>query len=420
MSSEYDSAVDDSDSSLYYSMAEDSDGALDKENSRDWTVTETVPTFEMRSAKKATPLLRKILQPSATPRNKNNKRVSFSDSPKPMPSGEKIGKGYPKTPRRSKANGDDDGPADIDGEVANCQAKFAALMTIDESAVAAPPENATTRIEVAAPATMPDSEPIEAVANGCVDSVDMPANQLFDCFGTNSDGASDGGLDDRDHSMLENTIIEKSARLSDSSLQGTPTNDKPLTPIVETPDQVGGNANEATPTNVAAAAAPAPGKIKEHIKSAITSVVASLTPSNAKSASAILEEFKRRSTHIPTNNPTRQARTQLANETRKSIAPKATSRQTSFRRRSSTYEPRKVDARKTINVLKKVRKTLSKADTGKWSSHFWWRFLFLIDVCGHCGWSFKHGGFLTGGRDDEICVLLCFRREESRKVADIS
>lgn len=412
MSSEYDSAVDDSDSSLYYSMAEDSDGAPDKENSRDWTVTENAPPpFEMRSAKKATPLLRKILQPSATPRNKNNKRVSFSDSPKPMPGGEQIGKRHPKTPRRGKPNAGD-GPANIDGEVANCQEKFAALMTIDESAA---PENAvetTTEIEVAEPATKPDTQPIEAVANGCIDS-DMPANQLFDCFGSNSDGASDGGLDDRDHSMLENTIIEKSVRLSDSSLQGTPTNEKALTPIVETPDQVGGNASEATPTNAAA-----PGKIKEHIKSAITSVVASLTPSNAKPASAILEEFKRRSTHIPTNNPTRQARTQLANESRKSIAPKASSRQTSFRRRSSTYEPRKVDARKTINVLKKVRKTLSKADTGKWSI-----VIFGGHFCFVSTWSWRRRWrrFGNGGRDDQICVCFCVcRGEENRKVADIS
>lgn len=355
--------MDDSDSSLYYSMVEDSESP-DKENSKDWTVTDN-KKYELRSAKKATPLLRKVLQSNATPRNKHNKRVSFSDSPKPMPSGEKCGKVHPKTPRRTRLNAGDVEAAPVDSEVVSCQEKFAALMTISESTGAETwtetMAETPTGIKVAELTTIAESESIDTVANVCTDN-EMPSNQLLECFGVISDGASDGGSDDRDISFLENTIIEQIGRTSDSSLQGIPITDKALTPIVESQEPHGENEGGISPV----VQSTPPANVREHIKSVISSVVASLTPGNAKSATAILEESKRRGTHVPTNNPTRLARTQLAKETRKSIVPKpASSRQTSFRRRSSTYEPKKVDARKSISVLKKVRKSLKRPEAGK-------------------------------------------------------
>lgn len=84
MYSEYDTAGEenDSDSSIYYSFINDS-CVDDKENSVDQKAGGDSELVH-RSAKK-TPLLRKILQKQqnqATPRNQCNKRVSFSVSPK--------------------------------------------------------------------------------------------------------------------------------------------------------------------------------------------------------------------------------------------------------------------------------------------------------------------------------------------------
>ena len=85
---------DDSDSSLYYSFIESLENCIDddvvnKENSANgplWTITDTLnsPTIS-RVPKAKTPLLRKILQMNHTPRNKHNKRVSFSHLSKPSP-----------------------------------------------------------------------------------------------------------------------------------------------------------------------------------------------------------------------------------------------------------------------------------------------------------------------------------------------
>lgn len=337
--SEYESAAEDSDSSLYFSMVDDSDSSTDKENSKgEWTVSENKPLkIETRSAKKATPLLRKVLNP--TPRNKHNKRVSFSDSPKPMPSGEKSGKVHPKTPRRCLKNLEYQSNIDVDSEVNECQEKLATLLTIEEATGQENVCESTNDIKVDKLTAIPETESEVHLSNEKAEGAEketMPSNQLLDCFATVSDGASDGGSD-RDHSMLDDTIIEKFCDLNDTEIQHVPANDQQIAPV----------------------------KVKgQMLKSAITSVISSLTPNKVKSASVVIEECKNRIAAIPTKNPTQSARSQLLMENRKSVVPN-TRRQTSFRRRSSTYEPRKVDARKTINVLKKARKTLNKVGQGK-------------------------------------------------------
>lgn len=72
--------IDDSDSSLYYSfvVSDDEIKSSNKENSNsenEWTVTSSTPEVSLSTA--STSLLRMVLQPSCTPRNKINKRVSF-------------------------------------------------------------------------------------------------------------------------------------------------------------------------------------------------------------------------------------------------------------------------------------------------------------------------------------------------------
>lgn len=72
-------AVDDSDSSLYYSfvLSDDEIKETNKENNEiEWTVTNSTPEVSKTTA--STPLLRMVLQPSCTPRNQMNKLVSFN------------------------------------------------------------------------------------------------------------------------------------------------------------------------------------------------------------------------------------------------------------------------------------------------------------------------------------------------------
>lgn len=363
--SEYESAMEDSDSSLYYSMTEDSDSSnTDKENANtDWTVTEQKSIVrEPRSTKKATPLLRKVLQTNQnpTPRNKHNKRVSFSDSPKPMPTCERVGKVHPKTPRRCKQT-DIQGIIKLDenDEVVECQEQFATLMTIEESTVQENTiiETITNEIKVVTLDAAPDV--VDLTNETIVDSntneniaCTMPSYQIPECAASNSDAASDVGSDDRDHSIMENTIIEKTVDPIAMEPEPQPqTEPEPVQPMQP----------QKTITNDPI---PLPIKAKAPLKPAMKSGIAVHTPNKAKSASEIIEEFKKRAANMQTNNATKIARSKLASDTRKSVVPK-TSRQTSFRRRSSTYEPRKVDARKTINVLKKVRKSMVKPISGK-------------------------------------------------------
>lgn len=334
--SEYESAAEDSDSSMYFSMVEDSDSSTGKENAKGSDNKSL--KLEMRSAKKATPLLRKVLNP--TPRNKHNKRVSFSESPKPMPSGEKLSKIFPTTPRHSLKNLDFQSNIDVDSEVIKCQEKLATLMTIEEASGQENFCEATNAIKVdkltAILETKSEAHLSHEKAEGAEHDT-MPSNQLLDCFATVSDGASDGGSDDREHSMLEDTIIEKFCDQNNAEIPHVPANELQIVP----------------------------GKVKgQMFKSAITSVISSLTPNKIKSASAVIEECKNRIAAIPTKNPTESARSKLLIANRKSMLPNAR-RQTSVRRRSSTYEPRKVDARKTINIIKKARKNINKVGQGK-------------------------------------------------------
>lgn len=85
--SEYGTPVsDESENSLYFSFSVD-EYPPNKEN------TSHTPSSSIPSTSKAkTPLLRKVLQSNFTPRNANNKRVSFNHLPKQIPVEEKMAK----------------------------------------------------------------------------------------------------------------------------------------------------------------------------------------------------------------------------------------------------------------------------------------------------------------------------------------
>lgn len=79
--------ADESENSLYFSFSVD-DSLPNKENSISQSPASSLPS----TSKAKTPLLRKVLQSNFTPRNANNKRVSFSHLPKQIPAEENTGK----------------------------------------------------------------------------------------------------------------------------------------------------------------------------------------------------------------------------------------------------------------------------------------------------------------------------------------
>lgn len=81
--------VDESENSLYFSFC-DNPTEREKENATQedqWAITDLAPSPSTSSHvfRAKTPLLRKVLQSNFTPRNGNNKRVSFSHVPKGSP-----------------------------------------------------------------------------------------------------------------------------------------------------------------------------------------------------------------------------------------------------------------------------------------------------------------------------------------------
>lgn len=223
---------DDSDSSLYYSfvLSEDDKDTVCKENSVNGG----------HHLKAKTPLLRKVLQTMHTPRNINNKRVSFSHLPKPMTATVKI------------------------------------VKTMD-SDIGAPTFN-LKRIEESLP-IVSNEKPIE-------------------------DNFHDSSFMDNE---LQNTIIENVAEKT------------------------------RTPPN------PQLSNINTGANATITRTVEEL-----------LREAHKNESH--TRNAAKINRQRLAKDSRKSVLPTAKK----LSRRSSTYEPRKIDPRKSLGVLKQVANKVTK------------------------------------------------------------
>lgn len=331
--SEYGTPIGDSDNSLYYSLIEDGE----KENSTGkWSVSDSNAPMILRSSKKVTPLIQKVLHHNQTPRNKNNKRVSFSSSPKPMPMEEKIGKVHPKTPRRSKAIATSIGLED-------CQERFRDVLTLNSN---------EKPIEASQLETISETISNDSASNdGSNNEVQSNTSAVSAAI---SDVASDVA-DDKDQSMMENTIIENWMRTvkQNGAIGIHQTNEN----IIESNEPMAMNVIQAT----------SPGK----------NVIQATTPGkNVKPADQVLQQ-KMKTPQPKSRNVTLIARYKLANENRKTILPKPerktilpkTDRKTTYRRRSSTYEPKRMDFRKSISVLKKVVRTVNKTIPGKVKCH---------------------------------------------------
>lgn len=255
-------AADDSETSLYYSF----DNSTNKENSINggyWKVT--TPGTQVPNTSS---LLRNVLQSNFTPRNKNNKRVSFSylakKSPIPPNSAGKIPKLLVTMITTNSVNGNDMEP-------------------IEENVT---PENT------------------ETINDSASDVTDDLENEMHDT-------------------------------------------------IIENPFSATNNRGEESESKTKAKAG--------------LSIPTTENVENTKFIDEILSETN---TKLPskTRNATKVIRQRLAHESRKSILPvakKATRSTTHTRRRSSTFEPRKVDPRKSLGVLKQVEKKVSKSIAGK-------------------------------------------------------
>lgn len=282
-SSEYGTpgAVDDLENSLYYSFTAD-DNPTNKENSINggqWAITDLSASSSASThvLKAKTPLLRKVLQANFTPRNKNNKRVSFSHLPKECSAEEtsgKMAKTIHTNEHRTELNSD----------------------------------------------TMFDLKPIKESLPCSTMAIDQKQfNEIGNDQDANSDTADD--LDDDMH----NTIIENPLSVEQST--------DSLAKIGE----------------ISELSIPSPSKIMEPIKTNDTPGKDSkreCEPPQVKQilSGAVLKPHQ-------TRNVAKLNRRQLVKDNRKSVLPvaKKPARATTYKRRSSTYEPQKVKLSKSVS-----------------------------------------------------------------------
>lgn len=305
---------DDSDNSLYYSftLSED-DSMLSKENSINggqWTVSNSPSASRIPRTK--TPLLRKVLQSNFTPRNKNNKRVSFSNVSKPEPM-----------------------PA-LAGKIPKFQSASEMIPQMDSN-----------------PSSIYDLKPIEEnlppISSEKSSSKPTEQNDIDDA--SVNDSASDA-TDDLE-SDLHDTIIENPSSAAFNATNGNSELPLPIGPSHE-PIKVDATDDSPLTSN--------PSEVNVSSSSTLKSTVSNENASNTKTIGDVLREKVKPATQ--TRNSAKVNRQRLANESRKSVFPGSKTRATTYKRRSSTYEPRKVDPRKSLSVLKHVVNKVTKSITG--------------------------------------------------------
>lgn len=305
---------DDSDNSLYYSftLSED-DSMISKENSINggqWTVSNSPSASRIPRTK--TPLLRKVLQSNFTPRNKNNKRVSFSNVSKPEPM-----------------------PA-LAGKIPKFQSASEMIPQMNSY-----------------PSSTYDLKPIEEnlppISSEKSSSKPAEQNDIDDA--SVNDSASDA-TDDLE-SDLHDTIIENPSSAAFNATNGNSELPLPIGPSHEpqtsNPSEDNVSSNEATSS------------------AALKSTISNENSSNTKTIGDVLREKVKPATQ--TRNSAKVNRQRLANESRKTVFPGAKTRATTYKRRSSTYEPRKVDPRKSLSVLKHVVNKVTKSITGYFQNY---------------------------------------------------
>lgn len=296
--SEYTTPME-SDESVYYSPLQNysfvvSEDAVNKENSINggqWTITETTnsPTAS-RVSKAKTPLLRKVLQTNYTPRNKNNKRVSFSHIPKPSP--------IPKTTEKnSKTN-------NLDNRDCDRTVSFD-LKPIEKS------------LPIVTKEELKDIKSYEKIEND-----------------TDSNTANESSLDTTDD--LHNTIIENSTAAGNSTSGEEFITSQQSVTLLEKKGQF---------INYS--------ELKNNVSHKSNAA-------NTRTVEEIIYEDEKNV--LQTKNTARINRQRLAYDNRKSLLPvtKKQTRFTTYKRRSSTYELRKVDPRKSLGALKQVASKVTK------------------------------------------------------------
>lgn len=274
---------DDSENSLYFSFTVD-DNTPNKENTingAQWTITDSTsqPSASSLVLKAKTPLLRKVLQSNFTPRNKNNKRVSFNHLPKQNSMVE-------TTTEITKTN--------------EQQMELNSNTVFDFNPIK-------------------ESLPRTTMAH---------AQTIFADNYTEHDTASDAAnvTDDLDDEMQNNTIIENPISVNTNDSEGV----KELIKM--------NNSSEKDSTN--------------DCEQATDAIISKMVKQVFYEAATKPQQ---------TRNVTKLDRRRLVKENRKSIL---NTRATTYKRRSSTYEPRKVDPRKSLRVLKQVASKLSKTVPG--------------------------------------------------------
>ncbi|XP_031619266.1 uncharacterized protein LOC116338272 isoform X2 [Contarinia nasturtii] len=312
---------DDSENSMYYSFVSgEEDSKENSANGGQWTVTDSSSPIIPNVASSKTPLLRKVLQTNYTPRNKNNKRVSFSQIPKPCPTPEVASK-MSKTSESCV-----DMIADTTFE----------LKVIEESLPDISNEN-----DVKDPV-----QQIPIFENG-VESVTVNESPF---------NISDGLEGD-----LHDTVIENSSPIP-ANITLTDNMEMPANPSVVQGAEISSKAPDMTASNETRNR---PVEVQER-KSTVPPTVKNSAPlpkkvqTNVKTVEEILQAGQKTA---QSKNTIKIGRQQLASDSRKSILPvvkKLTTRATTYKRRSSTYEPRKVDPRKSLAVLKNVASQVSK------------------------------------------------------------
>lgn len=314
---------DDSDSSLYYSFALSEDDVC-KENSINggqWSVSNS----PSRIPRTKTPLLRKVLQPNYTPRNKNNKRVSFSHLAKPDPKSDPNSGKIPKLLSQS-------------GTLAKADLNPSStydMKLIEENLPPISNENPANTLEqntVTEAVTMNDSSS---------DVTDDLENDLHDTIIENPSSIKPN------HSSNEageeqTASVEQRQQNAEPSLEKNKTND--LSQVPTDPNQL----------------------IQSSVSQCSVSDALKGKTDTKKTVEDILRNVIKKAPP-QTRNSAKVNRQRLANANQNTILPgvKRTIRATTYKRRSSTYEPRKVDPRKSLSALKNAVSKVTKSFTGR-------------------------------------------------------
>lgn len=385
--SEYESAGegDISDNSLYYSIIDDGNMSMNmsmnKENATNGSrrsVADLNASAGYRTSKIATPLLRKVLiDPSnKTPRNKNNKRVSFSQSPKPNPMPDISGKMAKMQLNESKEM--------VKSSIIGITARKRVQLTPGKSLQNRSLDKITeTMVNDTSSETALTVDNVlkhsteQHHTDASVQETEIKMDNGDSHFALNSTASTD----DIEKDQMQNTIIENVNQDGDQTLitSDIAATDEPITIEIVSNEKKSVNCTSQSTSamdknqspimksksvaqvNLAESVTIAMSSEKKNRKKSLihSSVAPPNTPnkSTAVSVADVLNKVNPATFTGGTKNVAKMNRAQLAGETRKSILPvaKKPARPTVYRRRSGTFETRKVERRATMARMSTVK-----------------------------------------------------------------